>query len=621
MFLHTGTQEHFDSLVRSGRWAAIPDHQIPYGVALEMADRLDAIAKKPKRQSTGTNDRGQNCWEPNEPCGRACRPKGTCNDKAATEPKKARVTKADVAKKIAEKKAALKTEATTEKKTTPKPKKQSLRSLMQEHGIKRKDYDAARAKAVDDAIATLEKKAKSGAMSQDESQSQIAKIRKASSTALTKTFGAKAVESILASRKNAPPQPEPTPKKPRKTKAKAKVPDPTPTPDPVPPKKAEKPVTPKPVAPKPDPKSEPEDSGTSSVTPTLKAKSFNPHAQPDLSLREFKRIWEDKKLLGYLEGERKTLSFEDWSKGNKKPSKSAYQRYLQDQISGKVPVPRKFVSDAGVKISKRDEKQMADNDKAVADMRARIDNLQKAIDYPLVSDEESRGFKHRMTPEEANAYTAGSFTGDMKFYHGNTRATISSMDRDGIQPDRNARGIYGKGAYFGSNKGIAREYQKESVVGQKTSSGFVEIQAKVKNPFVVTNEEFHKLATSIGADPGKSDGTGLSDSDAIQHYLRATGYDSMYIQDYGYLVTFDPKQSVITELTYAETGSPEEKQAIEEGNAFSNGIVDRNKKGDPHPYITQLSEHETSRKLSKISASRFPDEPAYDDEDDFGAMF
>ena len=268
------------------------------------------------------------------------------------------------------------------------------------------------------------------------------------------------------------------------------------------------------------------------VTPTLKAQTFNPHAQPDLTPMQFKKIWDEKLAL------------------EKKKRKKA------------------------------------------SPMQGQIDKVQAAIDYPLVSDEESRGFKHRMTQDEANAYTAGSFTGDMKFYHGNQRRFVESMESKGLQPDLNFRGIYGKGCYFGSNKIIGQEYQRDGLL-MGEGSGLVEAQAKVKNPFVVLAKDY----------PIRDEMAELP-IPYVQPYLRAMGYDSIYIQDLGYFVTFDPKQTVITDVSYADNNSPEEKQLRKEYHESQQEYRKARSRSSDKDF-TELSMHETSRKLGKVPVSKY----------------
>lgn len=94
VFLFLGEESRFDSLVQSHLWEEIPTESVPPHIREEMQNRMDAFGlgrlvrgfgqmrgPNQSRQTTGQNERGQTCWAPNKPCGKACKP--TCDlDKA-----------------------------------------------------------------------------------------------------------------------------------------------------------------------------------------------------------------------------------------------------------------------------------------------------------------------------------------------------------------------------------------------------------------------------------------------------------------------------------------------------------------------------------------------------------
>lgn len=532
VFLYIGPQQHFDSLEQTGLWESIPIHEIPYSTRLEIRERLDA--KGVKRQKTGVNEAGKNCWSPNEPCGKACRPKGTCKQGDQPAAKTKGVTLDDVRARLLQKSQAKakppKPELTAKK---AKAKPQRLADILKENNISRKEYDSARDKAVSDEIERLRgEMGREGADTQG-IEAQIGKLAKMGAVAKSKAFGARAIEGIIKARQPSPPKAKP-PKAPK---------------------------TPQEVAPKPpkllqETTPSKQESGSSGASPTLKPRDYNPHAKPDLPVKEFKTFWEDKQRLKSIL-DTPVQTYEQWAKSaSTRPTKKGYQFYLGGLLEKGIPVEESVFESEGIKLSKRDKSRIQSNRDAVSATQQRVSEIQKAIDHPLLTDEEASGFKHKMTTDEADAYTAGSFMGNLRFYHGNGAGVIDSMDRDGVQPDLNNRGIYGKGAYFGASPEIGREYQSAAAL-EGSGSGLVEVATKVKNPAVISTAEYVKISQFFFPDSSDND---ASDSEAVQQYFRAMGHDSIYLENEGYFITFDPRQTVITNVSRAEAKSPEEDE-------------------------------------------------------------
>lgn len=563
VFLYTGPQQHFDSLEQTGLWESIPIHEIPYSTRLEIKERLDA--KGVKRQKTGVNEAGKNCWSPNEPCGKACRPKGTCKQGDQPAAKTKGVTLDDVRAKLLQKLQQSEPAAKKAKAKSPKPeptakkakaKPQRLADILKENNISRKEYDSARDKAVSDEIERLRgEMGREGADTQG-IEAQIGKLAKMGAVAKSKAFGARAIEGIIKARQPSPPKAK-APKAPKASKTPQETaPKPPKAPKaPKPPKASKTPQESAPKPPKPPqetaPKKEP---GSSGASPTLKPRDYNPHAKPDLPIKEFKTFWEDKQRLKSIQ-DTPVQTYEQWAKSaSTRPTKKGYQFYLGSLLDKGIPVEESAFEAEGIKVSKRDKSRIQSNRDAVSATQQRVSEIQKAIDHPLLTDEEASGFKHKMTTDEADAYTAGSFMGNLRFYHGNGAGVIDSMDRDGVQPDRNNRGIYGKGAYFGASPEIGREYQSAAAL-EGGGSGLVEVATKVKNPAVISTAEYAKISQFFFPDSSDND---ASDSEAVQQYFRAMGHDSIYLENEGYFITFDPRQTVITDVSRAEAKSPEE---------------------------------------------------------------
>ena len=102
VFLFLGEESRFDSLARSRLWEEIPIDSVPYPIRDEVGNRMDAFGlgwmrgPNQSRQSTGQNERGQNCWAPNKPCGKVCKP--TCKQSSDQGKSKATNTRGKAAK-------------------------------------------------------------------------------------------------------------------------------------------------------------------------------------------------------------------------------------------------------------------------------------------------------------------------------------------------------------------------------------------------------------------------------------------------------------------------------------------------------------------------------------------
>ncbi|MEO0533256.1 MAG: hypothetical protein AAF215_05250 [Cyanobacteria bacterium P01_A01_bin.123] len=272
--------------------------------------------------------------------------------------------------------------------------------------------------------------------------------------------------------------------------------------------------------------------------PTLKAREVNPDAIPDLSARDFRRYLANKEDIATQNdpGQAWNQSFAEYKAATGR-NKSAYQADVIDAVrDGFIPSSNTL---ADLKLNKTLNAQIQQNRQS-AEERERFQGLiQKAVDQPLLTNRDAAGYKPRMTREEAARYTDGSYFGSTEFFHGNGKTVTDSVANDGAQPERNRRGLYGMGFYMGVDRSIGEHYARYA---HGNDIGIVTAVTKVQNPYVSTVSEMARLGQNFEGD--QSNGI---DAVAVHQFLRAKGYDSIYLKDSGYSIAFDQRQVVIVE--------------------------------------------------------------------------
>jgi len=212
----------------------------------------------------------------------------------------------------------------------------------------------------------------------------------------------------------------------------------------------------------------------------------------------------------------------------------------------------------------------AANQKELDKFADELDRIDRSLNRQLI---DSEGWEHKLSREAAEAWVADSALGNASFWHGNSAAVVNSMVADGVRPDRNTRGIFGRGAYFGINRGIAEEYA--GAAASQGQVGIVETKLRVKNPLVVLSEDYKTLLDNF---PG--DESNCTDATSVRDFVIAKGFDSVYIQDLGYVVTFDPRQiAIVNDPKLLDDNSPEVQawraitKSITKDNVIDHGSI------------------------------------------------
>lgn len=182
----------------------------------------------------------------------------------------------------------------------------------------------------------------------------------------------------------------------------------------------------------------------------------------------------------------------------------------------------------------------------------RWQEIHSRVNKPVLSPEEAKDYKPFMSADEAANYTQDSFFSGVDMFHGTSAAGVDSIASGGVDVSLGRRGLYGEGFYMGVDENVAKSY-----AAAHADSSFVTTRVKAKNPYTgdINGELRSKLAES-----GLSEITGRDGSE-ISMFLKANGYDSIYIKEHGYLVALDNKQ-VVTVAKSKITETKEELSAM-----------------------------------------------------------
>ncbi|MGL5923827.1 hypothetical protein [Chroococcidiopsis sp.] len=170
----------------------------------------------------------------------------------------------------------------------------------------------------------------------------------------------------------------------------------------------------------------------------------------------------------------------------------------------------------------------------------RWQEINRRVNAPILSADETKNYKPFMSADEAASYTSDSFFSGVDMFHGTSAKGAESIVNEGVNIDFGRRGLYGEGFYMGVEENIAKGYTAEHKRYGGGDGSVVTTRVKAKNPFRgdINGELRDKLAGS-----GLSEITGKDGSD-IKMFLKANGYDSIYQKDSGYLVALENKQVV-----------------------------------------------------------------------------
>lgn len=279
---------------------------------------------------------------------------------------------------------------------------------------------------------------------------------------------------------------------------------------------------------------------------SLKGENFNPHADKNLTPQAFLETLEAKRRVSVQDDPSQV-----WNKtfADSGLSRNQYKNEMLNAMrSGVLPSDSAFVN-ANFNRTQRNEYESLR--KQIDQVRQTASRHDRAINHPLVSDRVVALHSPQMNRAQAEAFSSGSFLGGLTMYHGNSDRVASSIYNNGSQPERNARGIYGQGSYFGALKSTGELYagaSTTSISGQ--SAGMVAVKTNVRNPYVTDRNQIDKISQFFVGNQANN-----VDSVALTQYMRARGFDSIYLKDQGYLISFDGRQTTSFQYTNFSSGS------------------------------------------------------------------
>lgn len=325
----------------------------------------------------------------------------------------------------------------------------------------------------------------------------------------------------------------------------------------------------------------------------LKASKINPYANPDMTPDEFNKFREDRDFIDFHKSPDfiGNQTYDQWKGDNSKSthSLSRYKSEVLAAIRNGYAISDSRLSSAGVKLNKQQQSQLTNNRQNFDDLEASTSSIQKAIDHPLVDAQTAKKYKPKMTEDEANEYTKDSYTGNLSFYHGNTVDVTGDVENSGAKPEKNTRGIFGQGFYLAATSRESQQYAYTSGKDKNQQSSVIATKVNVKNPYISDSADLGKLGGNFPGDQSNN-----IDSKALTEYIRAKGYDSIYLKDFGYFVALDGKQVVTYKNeTLSKTQSEEIEKAINQGKETETENIKR------------TANSEVGKTLGKATKSKF----------------
>ena len=255
------------------------------------------------------------------------------------------------------------------------------------------------------------------------------------------------------------------------------------------------------------------------ATPTLKGVAYNGLADPNLEIGQFRAFLVDRERIQLQDQA-------DWRSGSKSEQAKAARSAIG---AGFAPSDQDI---AGLKLTKSERSRLEENRAELDAKRSSVGKIQSAIDAPLLTDAEAKGYKPLMSQSEAASYTKGTFADGLDFYHGGAQKSIDGITTSGVKIEANTTGMYGRGFYLAAGKLDASSYADASAPAVLSS------RIKTKNPYVMESGDLDKMNSWLdGANSaGQKSNANLSD------FVKAKGHDSIYVKDLGYFVALDSRQ-------------------------------------------------------------------------------
>jgi hypothetical protein len=153
-------------------------------------------------------------------------------------------------------------------------------------------------------------------------------------------------------------------------------------------------------------------------------------------------------------------------------------------------------------------------------------------------------WKPTMTLAEAQEYTKNSYYRERIFYHGTNVQGAQSISNNGINPDLfDEYSTYGPGFYIGTNEEIAVRYaqRKFEETGETPAVLGIMIDARKPKIFATGTEYTEEVADYV-----RQSGQTYEEWNVVYtNYIRTEGYDTVEIQELGYILVFERHQVIV----------------------------------------------------------------------------
>lgn len=223
----------------------------------------------------------------------------------------------------------------------------------------------------------------------------------------------------------------------------------------------------------------------------------------------------------------KTKTYEEWAKDKSRTegTKTKYRGMISIGISGGVPISDEVIASMGKPLSKQQDVENKKNREIHQGRLAEYKKIKRLID-------------------RSNDLPGKPFFDDSEFYHGSDNESLNSIMKDGISTEaKGGKDIYGAGFYLAVTKIEALTYSAAKSSAKRTNEvGVIHAKVTLKNPYVTDTDKAREMTDKLGEGRDISGSQEDAGMDYLTDYLKAKGYDGLYVRDKGYLNVYNSHQ-------------------------------------------------------------------------------